>query len=70
MFLNVPVVATESIPFIAENISEGINGYRCKIGDYVQLAEKMMLAPMLKGKISNENVSGNAEQQIIKLFTL
>lgn len=70
MFLNVPVVATESVPFITENIKEGINGYRCKVGDYVQLAEKMMLAPKLKGKISNKDVSGGTEKQIIKLFTV
>ena len=70
MFLNVPIVATESIPFISQYVVNGSNGYRCKVGDFEALAKGMLLAPQLKGAVVNGDISGDVEEQIVDIFSL
>lgn len=69
MYLNLPCVATQSIPFIRQQIQDGKNGYSCPVGDSEALAEAMMKAVNLKGKIHNTTFNADVEEQIIKLFS-
>lgn len=69
MFLNIPCVATRSIPFIASVIKQGVNGYTVEVGDYKGLAEAMLAAPNLLGKIANNDFNDNIQKQIINVFS-
>lgn len=69
MYLNVPCVATRSIPFISSVIKQGVNGYSVEVGDYKGLAKAMLAAPHLVGKIENENFNDNIQEQIINIFS-
>lgn len=68
MYLNVPCVATISIPFITQHIKNGINGYACKVGDIDSIAEAMIKAPLLKDNIQNDNYNSTVENLILKIF--
>ena len=69
MFLNIPCVSTRSIPFIGKVIKNGINGYTVKVGDIQTLAEAMLEAPKLIGKVSNTSFYEKSEREIIKAFS-
>lgn len=68
MFLNIPVVATRCIPFIQQQIIEGVNGYTVNIEDHTMLAQSMIKGVSLKGTISNKNYNEEITKQIINLF--
>lgn len=68
MYLGVPCVATRSIPFISQAITDGDNGYTVNVGDFHALAEAMLKAPLLVGKVKNESHSLKSEKQILDLF--
>lgn len=48
MYLGKPVAATECIPYIAQVVHNGQNGYTVKVGDYKSLADAMMKASQIK----------------------
>lgn len=68
MYLNIPIVATNCIPFISQQIKDGVNGYTVPVGDYVKLAEAMVAAQKLKGKIENINFNSKIREQIVNVF--
>ena len=67
MYLAKPVVATHCIPFVQQMVKEGINGYTTQIGNYESFAEKMLLAPKLKG-IEKFVDANNSEGKVLELF--
>lgn len=48
MYLGKPVAATECIPYIAQVVHNGQNGYTVKVGDYKALADAMIKASQIK----------------------
>lgn len=48
MYLGKPVAATECIPYIAQVVHNGQNGYTVKVGDYKALADAMLKASQIK----------------------
>jgi glycosyltransferase involved in cell wall biosynthesis len=67
MYLKIPVVATNCIPFIKETIVDGINGYCVKVKDYENFAIAMSNAIKLKGKISG-NFAVSKVESILSVF--
>lgn len=67
MYIGKPVVVTRSIPYIAQVVHEGQNGYTTIVGDYYDFAEKMIKAKDLKALPVGVDVSGS-EEKIISLF--
>ncbi|MBD5585003.1 MAG: glycosyltransferase [Clostridia bacterium] len=68
LYLNLPCVATECIPFIKYNIINKVNGYTAPIGDVEKIAEAMINASSLYGKISNSNRNSDIKKLIINTF--
>lgn len=48
MYLGKPIAATECIPYIAQVVRNGENGYTVKVGDYKALADAMIKASHMK----------------------
>ncbi len=69
MYLNKPVVATRSIPFIQQVIENGVNGYSVDVKDCQAFAVNMLKAIKLKEIDNNTIFSNDSEKIIIKLFS-
>lgn len=67
MYLAKPIVATRCVPFVQQIIKEGINGYSTDVGDHVALAERMLMAPFLKG-MEYMGELNKSEEKILELF--
>lgn len=67
MYLGKPVVATRSIPYIAQVVHDGINGYTVPVGAYREFADAMLRARTLKIKERFVDIN-KSEIQIVKLF--
>ncbi len=68
LYLNIPVVATRSIPFIQQVIKDGVNGYSVDIQDSRCFANCMLKAIKLK---SSEKVNldvNNTKEAVVELF--
>jgi len=67
MYLGKPVVVTRSIPYIAQVVHDGVNGYSVPVGSYAEFAEAMLKAREMRidGKFIDVNGS---EDQIVRLF--
>lgn len=68
MYLNLPVAATTCIPFIAEAVKDGENGYTCAVGDLDGLAAAMEKAAVLYGKVNNPNTNSEIELTLLNIF--
>lgn len=67
MYLGKPVVATRCIPYIAQVVHDGVNGYTVPVGDCEKLAYAMMKAKKLKIKQKFVDIN-SSEGQITDLF--
>lgn len=67
MYLGIPVAATECIPYIPQVVSEGVNGYTCRVRDANGLAKAMLRAVKVKNLPKYVDVN-NSEEKIINLF--
>jgi len=67
MYLGKPVVVTRSIPYIAQVIHDGVNGYTVPVGSYSELAEAMMQARKLCIKEKFIDLT-NSDKQVVGLF--
>lgn len=67
MYLGKPVAATECIPYIAQVVHNGQNGYTVKVGDYKSLADAMIKASQIKNLPKFVPVNDSVEQ-ILKVF--
>lgn len=68
MYLGKPVVVTRSIPYIAQVVHDGVNGYAVSVDGCKELAEAMIKARRLEIKEKYMDVNSN-EKRIIDLFT-
>lgn len=69
MYLGIPVVATTCIPYIAQVVHDGENGYTCPVKDSKALSEAMLKAVRIKRLKKYEDIN-NSEKLIIKFFHL
>ncbi len=69
MYLNLPCAATRSIPFIAETIIDGENGFTANVGDPEDVAIAMIKSVSLYGKINNKNAQDGDHSLIINIFS-
>lgn len=68
MFLRKPVVVTKSIPFIAQTVKDGINGFAVEVGDYKDFAIKMKKATNMV--VQQDTIDINlSESHIVQLFS-
>lgn len=67
MYLGKPVAATECIPYIAQVVHNGQNGYTVKVGDYKALAEAMLKASQIKN-LSKFKPVNDSVGQILEVF--
>jgi len=67
MYLRIPVVATKCIPFIEENIIEGVNGYSVNVKNYIDLAAAMEKAINLKDRIAENKVESD-DHKLVEVF--
>lgn len=67
MYLGVPIAATACIPYIAQVIRDGYNGYTCPVKNPQLLSEAMLKASTLKNIPKFVDIN-NSEAQIITLF--
>lgn len=69
LYLNVPVVATKCLPFVSQNITDGINGYVVDVEDWKYMSECMLRAVYLKGHINNDRYNDLNTKHIIDVFS-
>lgn len=67
MYLGKPVVVTRSVPYIAQAVHDGINGYSVPVGAYKEFAEAMMKARKLHIREKYVDIN-QSEQQIVDVF--
>lgn len=68
MYLGVPVAATTCIPYIAQVVHDGENGYTCPTENPELLSKVMLKARGIKNLPKYININ-NSEEQIKKLFS-
>ena len=68
MYLGKPVVVTRSIPYKAQVVHDGVNGYAVSAGSCEELAGAMIKARRLEIKEKFVDVN-SSEKRIIDLFT-
>lgn len=67
MYLGVPVVATECIPFVAQVVKNGINGYTTSVGDYKSFSEAMLKAKVMTNLDKYIDIT-SSEEKVVNLF--
>lgn len=67
MYLGIPVVVTRSIPYIAQTVKDGVNGYTAEVGNHIEFANGMKKAIELQN-LPKFNDINNSENYICNLF--
>ena len=67
MYIGIPVVSTQCVPFVSQVIEDGVNGFTVGIGDYQKMASAMDKATKLKRPQRGNDIT-NGEVALANIF--